>query len=252
MCQSTVRISELSMFKLRVWGLFSLALATLLASGAQPVVGQTTGGFGAQTGQGGTGAANQFGTSGQGQSFMIERDPSQTVGSTAGSFLSRSNAPGTSGTRFGTVQGFGSLAGGTAGLTSSLIGGTTMGGAIGRGMGQTGIGGTQMGAQTQASGSSRSIRFKIRSGFTVPRAALTAVSQRFEQRLSRLPGLADATAVQVQMEGSTAVLTGSVASDREAELIARLAVLEPGIDSVRNELTVGGAAMPATLPTPGR
>lgn len=243
------------MFKLRVWGLFSLLLTMLFALGEQPVVGQTTGGFGAQNGQGGTGAANQFGTSGQGQSFTIERDPSQTVGTTAGSFLSRSNAPGTSGTRFGTVQGFGSLSGGTGGLTSSLIGGTTLGGAIGRGMGQTsrtGMGGTQMGTQTQGTGSSRPIRFKISSGFTVPRAALTAVSRRFEQRLSRLPGLTDATAVQVQMEGSTAVLIGSVASDREAELIARLAVLEPGIDSVRNELTVGGAATPATLPTPGR
>jgi len=245
--------SELSMLNFRWIDLLGLTLL-LFAIQTPDSIAQTTGGFGTQTGQTGTGQTATLGGTGQGQSFMIERDATQTVGSTSGSFLSRSNAPGTSGTRFGTVQGFGSLSGGTSGLTSSLIGGTTMGGAIGRGLGQTGGGfGNQTGSQlgTQATGSSRPIRFKISSGFTVSRATMTTVSRRFEQRLSRLPGLAEANAVTVQMEGTTAVLIGSVATDRESELIARLALLEPGIETVRNELMVAGSTTSATRPAPG-
>jgi hypothetical protein len=250
----TLYASEFSMLHLRWIGLLGLALL-LCATQHPSAIAQTTGRSGTQPGQGGVGAAANFGGNGQGESFTIERDASQTVGSTSGSFLSRSNAPGTSGTRFGTVQGFGSLAGGTGGLTSSLIGGTTLGGAIGRGMGQTGGGfgnqrGAQLGTQTPATGSSRPIRFKIRSGFTVPRATMTTVSRRFEQRLSRLPGLAEANDVTVQMEGTTAVLIGSVATDRESELVARLALLEPGIETVRNELLVTGSTTAATLPAP--
>ncbi len=42
----------------------------------------------------------------------------------------------------------------------------------------------------------------------------------------------------VSMSGTTAILRGTVASSREAELLAQLLSFEPGIDRVKNELVV--------------
>ena len=47
--------------------------------------------------------------------------------------------------------------------------------------------------------------------------------------------------VTVLMEGSTAVLTGTVASEHARDVLESLAMLEPGIAEVRNELLVNPA-----------
>ncbi|MCA9132636.1 MAG: BON domain-containing protein [Planctomycetales bacterium] len=44
--------------------------------------------------------------------------------------------------------------------------------------------------------------------------------------------------VQLEMEGRTAIIRGQVASEADVQLAERLLSLEPGIDSVRNELVV--------------
>ena len=48
--------------------------------------------------------------------------------------------------------------------------------------------------------------------------------------------------IKVEMEGRTAVLTGTVDTDHARDLAERLAMLEPGISDVRNELIVDPAA----------
>jgi hypothetical protein len=53
--------------------------------------------------------------------------------------------------------------------------------------------------------------------------------------------------VQVRVEGNTAVLRGAVASVGDRELAAQMALLEPSIYSIRNELTVG-PPVPAAKP----
>jgi hypothetical protein len=53
--------------------------------------------------------------------------------------------------------------------------------------------------------------------------------------------------VQVKVEGNTAVLRGTVASVGDRELAAQMALLEPSIYSIRNELNVG-PPVPAAKP----
>lgn len=81
----------------------------------------------------------------------------------------------------------------------------------------------------------------------------TALGRKFETRLKKMPGLEKRNSVLVSMEGRTAVLSGSVASDRDRQLVEGLALLEPGISAVRNELVVVEAASRAEeLPVPSR
>ena len=57
--------------------------------------------------------------------------------------------------------------------------------------------------------------------------------------------------VTVSMEGSTAVLTGTVATEHARDVLESLAMLEPGIAAVRNELLVNPAGPTReTEPTP--
>lgn len=51
----------------------------------------------------------------------------------------------------------------------------------------------------------------------------------------------------VRLEGRTAILEGEVASERHRALAERLLLLEPGISSVRNELTVATGAPEAAF-----
>lgn len=68
-------------------------------------------------------------------------------------------------------------------------------------------------------------------------------------------GLRSLAGVQVAVEGRTAILRGAVTRDHDRVLAEKLALLEPGISRVRNELTLPGPAVdtrPAeeTLPVP--
>ncbi len=73
---------------------------------------------------------------------------------------------------------------------------------------------------------------------------------RFTQRTTKLPGLDRSADIQARLDGSTAVLSGKVATAQQADLLSRLAMLEPGVSSIRNELTVEPALLRAeTLPS---
>lgn len=89
----------------------------------------------------------------------------------------------------------------------------------------------------------------LRSAASTP----TTLGQQFQTRLTKLPGLERENSVRVTMEGRTAVLSGSVASDRDRKLVEGLALLEPGISAVQNELVViEGASTVEELPAPRR
>lgn len=84
-------------------------------------------------------------------------------------------------------------------------------------------------------------------------ASPTSVSRQFESRLRNLPALERSGQVQVTMEGRTAILSGTVASERDRELVAGLAMLEPGISAVQNDLVVASNRTNAgELPPPRR
>ncbi len=205
-------------------------------------------------------AEQLFTQSGESANFAIQRDANASVAEGSQNFLSRANAPGTSATSFGTVAGFGGLSGVS---TGGLLGASTFGTAVGRGIGgqfggaggQFGLG-NQFGANTRTTttaGGTPLLRHRIRPDASLlpTTATITRISRDFERRLTKLPGLTAENSVAVKMDGETAVLTGAVASAAEREMIGRLALLEPGVASVQNELTVQQTAeAPSELAPP--
>jgi hypothetical protein len=79
-------------------------------------------------------------------------------------------------------------------------------------------------------------------GFPSPPADMSALSAKLSGELSRLSG--SPSPVRVQLEGQTAILRGTVASEHQRELAAELAMLEPRVWQVRNELQVASEGAP--------
>lgn len=101
----------------------------------------------------------------------------------------------------------------------------------------------------------RQLRVPLRLGTEVdvfgtgPRGTAPAVSAaRLQGRLANNPRVKAMGSVAVAVEGQTVVLKGSVASDHDRQLLARMLLLEPGISDVRNELQVAATKVP--LPKP--
>jgi hypothetical protein len=79
-------------------------------------------------------------------------------------------------------------------------------------------------------------------GFGTPSAAPGAISTKLSDQLNRSHSIASAGGVNVQVVGKTAVLQGTVPSDHDRDMAAQMAMLEPGISQVKNELQVTGSA----------
>jgi osmotically-inducible protein OsmY len=79
-------------------------------------------------------------------------------------------------------------------------------------------------------------------GFNTPIAAPTALSTKISDQLNRWHSIASAGGVNVQIVGKTVVLQGKVPSDHDRDMAAKLAMLEPGVSQVKNELQVTGSA----------
>lgn len=112
----------------------------------------------------------------------------------------------------------------------------------GMGMGGMGMGGMGMGGQSNAP----ALKIPIRLGDTLgrtPFASATPVrATRFEKRLVKLRNLNTGTGVEVEVRAGTATMTGTVPTDRDRELIEQMALLEPGIERVENQLEVDPAS----------
>ncbi len=247
------------------------ALTLVLTGTAWAQFGSTTGG--------GNGGAGGFGGSAGGSSSSSPFGSSSSgFGSNSGtSGGQRGGAASSQSSAFSNSQGLGSGGAGFRGAGSgnmlqSVGGNTGIGGAaIGRnqgmgmngmgmnGMGMNGMGMNgmgmgrnqmgMMGGQNQNSNrSSRgSIRFPLKIAFQPVAIAPSIRSQRFEARLGNLPGVTSAN-VTVSMSGRTAILNGTVGSDHEKELIARIALLEPGISDVQNDLQVAASESLDSIP----
>ena len=95
------------------------------------------------------------------------------------------------------------------------------------------------------------LRIPVSVGFTTAPVSNKTTAQ-LTRRFANLPGLQPTSPIVVRMDGGTAVLTGQVASDSDRELATQIAKMEPGIESVRNELTVGPAGSTAGQLPPAR
>ena len=84
-------------------------------------------------------------------------------------------------------------------------------------------------------------------GFDYSTPATTRVATDVSAELSHTPYIATVSGpISVQMQGRTAILTGTVRTDHARDLAAQVALLEPGIDQIRNDLQVRSA--PSTRP----
>jgi len=136
------------------------------------------------------------------------------------------------------VSNFRSLTNGMGMNAMSGMGSMGMGG-MGRMGGFGGMGGGGMGRGGQANDPRSQLRIPMRIGFVRPTVDLGLVSIRVTDRLTKIPTLSEGNEVKVAViEGGVAVVTGSVASERDRSLIERLLELEAGVDEVRNELIV--------------
>lgn len=82
------------------------------------------------------------------------------------------------------------------------------------------------------------LRIPMRLGFVhkpVPTAQFTA---RFEGRIANLSGINSIGPIRIAMNGSTAVLRGAVPSQADKDLAEGVALLEPEVEFVQNELVV--------------
>ena len=71
----------------------------------------------------------------------------------------------------------------------------------------------------------------------------TRAIENLQERLTKLPGVSEAASnVQLAAQGDVFVLSGSVDSAAQRDLIAGLVNLEPGVREVRNQLKIRGQA----------
>jgi hypothetical protein len=154
-----------------------------------------------------------------------------------------------------TTAGAGAATSGAFGqsATSSQSGGQNRFGNLGNmgGMGFGGMGGmmgfrNMFGNNSQTNQQTGKVRTHMRLAFDRPTQSQTAgmASARFSGVVKRVLEREDVGGGQVTvlMEGSTAVLTGTVATEHARDVLGNLAMLEPGIGDVRNELLVNPPA----------
>jgi hypothetical protein len=98
--------------------------------------------------------------------------------------------------------------------------------------------------RAQQSRAQPNIRISLNLGFQ-PAPASPARMEAFGQRLMKLPGIRFVGPVESELVGRTAVLRGTVVSEADRELAEALALMEPDVRDVRNELVVDPSAATA-------
>jgi hypothetical protein len=88
-------------------------------------------------------------------------------------------------------------------------------------------------------------RVPLRIGFDPSTPSASEFNGQFGSRLTKIPGLSRVGAIQASLEGQTAVLKGTVATEADRQLAEGLARLEPAVQAVRNELVVAPAGTTA-------
>lgn len=97
----------------------------------------------------------------------------------------------------------------------------------------------------------RTVRTVLTVGFDYRPQTTSSISQELSANLTKSRGVQALSPVTVEMTGRTAVLRGVVANDHARSLAERLALLEPGVAVVKNELTVSQPELsPPPTPAP--
>ena len=91
---------------------------------------------------------------------------------------------------------------------------------------------------------------QMRVGFKFTPRSPVAIHSALARRLNASAAIRPTSPIGVSLEGRTATLQGEVASERDRILAQQLALFEPGISAVRNELTVKAPPPPAQRSPP--
>ena len=86
---------------------------------------------------------------------------------------------------------------------------------------------------------------RLQIAFEIP-AAAESVSSELTQRLQATDRIQRMGSIKVSVVDRTAILRGTVASERDRRLAQMLVLFEPGISNIRNELTVRSSSTPKT------
>ncbi len=147
----------------------------------------------------------------------------------------------------GGIGGFGG-GGGIGGIGGIGGGGGFGGGGIGGGgfqnFGNAGVGGGNLGT-TQAV-----VPTRLVIGYRYTRTGSTVIANRLSERFVQIPAFKSVVKIAVVMDGDTAVLSGTAPSDHQRMLVERVAMLEPGVNAVRNQVRVVG--VPVENPEDGQ
>lgn len=187
--------------------------------------GQTdTGGDSGGDNGGQTGAPTQVGVDAEQAFSGIDRGG--TVGATAQSVTA--GFGGGSGN-----QGQGQANGGFGGGLGGGFGG------FGGGFGGLGGFGSAFGANQFNQGSNGpTIRTRLRSAVVVPPRSQAVVANRVQRTFYRTPAADRLENVGVAIEGTTAIVSGTVSNESDRRMSELLLRLEPGIDRVENRVQV--------------
>jgi hypothetical protein len=98
------------------------------------------------------------------------------------------------------------------------------------------------GSNTQ---NARAVRPQMVVAFNYASRAPEKTQLSLSTKFSKLANKEQFKGVEIQMDGSTVILRGEVATDKDIRLATSLARLEPGVRKVQNELTVPTADIPA-------
>lgn len=187
---------------------------------ASTMTGSSQFGVGASGGASGGGSGSAFGANAFG-------------GSTGGGFGG--------GFGGGLGGGLGGLGGGLGGLGGGLGGLGGLGGIGGLGGGLNNRNRTNgFGGQGNQQGK-KPIRATVKPDFQISPNSIPAVTNRIEERISRSPIQQRLRNINIGVEGGEVTLRGTVATEADKRLMERLMKLEPGVDSVRNELVVAAS-----------
>lgn len=250
-------------------GLSGAVVAGVLGVLIGSATGQTTGLFGERTlGVGSSSSARDRGATGSSSAGQItgnerfvreNRQPGQFVGADTQdtrSFFSQVDQGGAGGSRGSSgIGNRNSL--GTGNRNQFGLGGAAPFGFGTQGQfGSLGSGRTQAGGRSPAgrTGSRGRIAYRatLHVGFAHPQPGAADVSARLQARLAKIPAIHGLTPLTVTVHQRTATLRGTVATEHDRRIAVQLALLEPGVGSVQNELTVGPPAEGPSKSVPAR
>ena len=87
---------------------------------------------------------------------------------------------------------------------------------------------------------------RIEIGFEVTTPQVTAIASSVATSLGATKPGSRFRGVQVAFEGGTAILRGVVATQNDRTLAEQIALLEPSVSAVRNDITIASRPTPAT------